>query len=203
MLPQPHLPQEAAKAGALCLFTALVPEWETQAVTSLLRASVSMLLGQPVPPPLPQGTSPCVSGSLRCIRGWHEASGDPEGLHLGVDGGLVRGDALTVAPQQLRGRLEAPGSQGLPWPHARLQGSGVGFELCPMGQPSFQPWPWLNPREPLGLRDTASAAGAGGGPWLLACCRPFLVFLFCEPFRVILLSASYLSFSQHWLCQSA
>lgn len=85
--PQPHLPQEATKAGVLCLFTALVPEWETQAVISLLGASVSTLLGQPVPLPLPQGTSLCVAGGFGCIRGWHEASGDPEGLHLGVDGG--------------------------------------------------------------------------------------------------------------------
>ena len=55
------------------------------------------------------------------------------------------------------------------------RGSGVGFDLCLVGRPSFQPWLWLSPRELLGLRDTASTAAGVGSPGLL-CVRSCLGF---------------------------
>lgn len=130
----------------------------------LLRASVSPLLDRPVSPRLP-----CGAGSLGCVRGWHEASGDPEGVGLGVRGGVVRrfpcwaGMPSVWPPHSSEEGWKLQGA-GVYHGHTPVcRGSGVGFDLCLVGRPSFQPWLWLSPRELLGLRDTASAAAPGWG----------------------------------------
>lgn len=158
--------------------------------------------GLAVSPPLPQGPSLCVAGSLRCVRCRHKASEDPEGLDWGVDSGVIgryppwAEGALVVASPRLGGRAAPYLLQGSREPGAGHGESRLGFELCPMGRPCFQPWLWLSPGVLTGKRRSCW----GGKPQPLACSRSFPVALSSSSVKLLvvtlLLSSSNLSFSE-------
>lgn len=141
----PGFPQEDAKAGLRCLFTALFLVWETRVTTSC--GSVSTVL---------QWVSQCPSGLLAVSL--HKASEDSESLDLAVDGVVVRSPPHPgLRSPSLKPHLNSEEAQYLSI--VRLQGSeeqgsgmatlrlaaelGVGFEPCSWGS---QARLWLNTR---------------------------------------------------------